>query len=172
MKIFLSVCLLLGLTSPALGKPTRQAVSLDCGSATLWLGMPEQSAVGALIAAGYKRTDVDSDNPLLFYDRTAKRSCDVSFSSSRLSYAARYWTDLNDGFDGVFDAVIGAFHSMTGGETRSSCEVFPGHVATPNGAQDSVDVTCGEKSVSIKKDHFPPPDMDYEVTESIGTYPH
>jgi hypothetical protein len=174
VKSFLNVCLLLGMTSPVLGKPARQVVSLDCGSATLWLGMPEQSADRALEAAGYRQTvGVGFRNPsmLMFYDRTTKRTCDISFSSNRLSYAARDWTDIDGGFDGVFNAVLGAFQSMTGGEFRHSCEVSPYLQASPDGPHNSVDITCGERSVSITKDYFPPPAMVYEVKEYIGTYP-
>jgi hypothetical protein len=153
-------------------------VSLDCGSASIWLGMPKNQAIKALSDSGYVALEQMFHGVSIFFNSNEKKSCELSFALERVIYACREWTDTANGFDGALNAVIGALQSMTQGKFTQGCTVLPYHASTPDGANESADVACGKRSVTITKMSLPQAvtktptaQVVYTVREAIGTHP-
>jgi hypothetical protein len=131
--------------------------------------MSKKEAIKVLSDAGYTQLKELPSHIETFLNATLKKACDVSFSASRLVYASRDWVDTESGFDGVFNSVLNAAQSMTGGRRTRGCDLLPYHKVTPDGPMDSVAIGCGARSISIEKMHFANSMVIYAIREEIGT---
>jgi hypothetical protein len=162
--------ILVALAVSVEAQPLR--VSLDCGAATIWLGMSKKEAIKVLSDEGYAPVkEASSQGYEIFLNETLKKTCDLGFGANRLVYAARDWVDTENGVDGVFNGMIGVVQSMTRGKRTRGCDLFPRHTVTPDGPTDSAMVICGERSISIERIHLPHSMVIYAIKEEIGTIP-
>ncbi len=118
-------------------------ISLDLGSVTVWLGMPQSDVLLQLQSAGYEVTGKGDSRTVLVGDSPEL----IGFKNGRLEYATREWyTTGQDEMEVVIRALTDlASHGGT------SCSIVPGRMNTPGGSADEIFVVCGERSLMFVK---------------------
>src|ERR1700684_2707728 len=100
------LCLLALCTSTALDQSSR--ISLELGSATVWLGMEKPTAKQKIETAGLLFSD-DKPSPngsVIAVDQQAKRIYTLAFENNKLVFADRNWLqDESAALPSVMDAL-------------------------------------------------------------------
>ncbi len=133
------------LTAEAQAVSNHARVSVDLGSVTVWLGMPQTDALAQFRSAGYKvlgdgttaRTDVQDGNHVY----------SIWFQGGRVICAEREW--YSSGRDEM-DAVLGALAAMASHGARS-CSVMHDTIDEPEQSAARVLIECGQRSVLLMK---------------------
>jgi hypothetical protein len=120
-------------------------VSIDLGSATVWLGMPQTDALAQFQSAGYKmlgdsttaRTNVQDGNHVY----------SVWFKGGKVVCAEREWYSSGRS---EMDAVIGALAAMAS-HGAHSCSVMHDAVNEPDQSAERILIDCGQRSVYLAK---------------------
>jgi hypothetical protein len=160
--LLLSIPNISGAASPTNLKP---AVSLQLGSVTVWLGMPEAQALTELRRAGLQVVSKANEGKTIFTDGHSFYS--VAFKGDSVVYADREW--LLSQKDEI-SAVLGALSTIAP-RGATPCTVHHAQVSNPALQADRVFVHCGTKSVLITKEKEPGTDAVLtDVYEFIGTY--
>lgn len=101
-----SVLCVLAMCASTAFSQSSNLVSLQLGTATVWLGMDRAVAVKRIVASGiYVPDKPNSDDPIIAVDLQTKRLYTLEFEGSRLVYADRNWLDDSDGLPSVMDAL-------------------------------------------------------------------
>jgi hypothetical protein len=123
-------------------------VSLELGSVTVWLGMPETEALSGFQRAGYKVLGMPSAlTKMIVNDKTAYS---VGFKGGRLVYADREWPSSGSG---ELDAVLRAMAALASHGT-TSCSIIHAPISKPDGSLNRIFIDCGERSVLLAKGTF------------------
>lgn len=141
----------LGLSFPprCFAQSAAEKITLELGSVTVWLGMPQQEALAKFATAGYKVQSAPSaDDPTWVLN--GDTVYDVRFTAGRLSFADRSWAGKN--IDSI-EAVIGALTTLAqyGG---TPCDVTHDRSVQPSASFDRIFIRCGKRSVLIMKGGF------------------
>lgn len=147
-----SIFLLLGISFVVAGSPDARSqsvrsqptrISLDLGSVTVWLGMPQSDILLQLQNAGYRVTGEGDTKTVSIGDSPAM----LGFKNGRLKYATREW--YIPGQDEM-EVVIRALTDLAsyGG---TSCSIVSDHWSNPEGLADEIFVVCGERSLMFVK---------------------
>lgn len=120
-------------------------VSIDLGSVTVWLGMPQNDALRQFQNAGYKvlgdgttaRTNVQDGNHVY----------SIWFKDGKVICAEREW--YSSGRDEM-DAVLGALGAMASHGT-SSCSITHDTINEPEKSAERILIECGQRSVFLAK---------------------
>lgn len=170
MKLAILVALV-AFSTPACVAQTER---LECGNVELRLGEPEKEATKALTNAGYTPLNIDSQRQFQlhhFYNRSAKDSCDVAFNKGSLTYAARRWEkNITSELDAMRN-VVAAVQSIAPVNEHNSCEVFSFQRSYPTHEMRSVSIVCAGRTVELLSGTMDGNPM-YDITESIGVFPH
>ncbi len=118
-------------------------ISLDLGSVTVWLGMPQSDVLLQLQSAGYEVTGKGDSRTVLVGDLPEL----IGFKNGKLEYATREW--YTAGQDEI-EVVIRALTDLAS-HGGSSCSIAPGRMNTPDGSADEIFVVCGERSLMFVK---------------------
>lgn len=167
-RLVLSIFLLGTFSLPSFATTSataRSKVSLQLGSVTVWVGMPQSDALSAFRRAGYEVANKSDANQILIKDGTALYS--VNFKDAAVVYADREWllSRKNE-----INAVMGALGAIA---PRGSepCIVRHAPVNNPSLQSDRIFVKCGQRSVLIMKDRQPSTDSVLtDVYEYIGSF--
>lgn len=118
-------------------------VSLDLGSVTVWLGMPQSDVLLQFQSAGYEVTGKGETRTVSIGDSPAM----LGFTNGRLKYATREW--YASGQDEM-EVVIKALTDLASYGGRG-CSIVPDRMNNPDGSSDIIFVTCGERSLMFVK---------------------
>ena len=118
-------------------------VSLDLGSATVWLGMPQTDVLLLLQSTGYKVSGEGETRTVSIGDSPAM----LGFKNGRLVYATREW--YSPGQDEMEVVIRALTYLASHGGT--SCSIVRGRMNTPDGSADEIFVVCGERSLMFVK---------------------
>ena len=140
-------------------------VSLDLGTYTVWLGMPETDALSGFQRAGYKVIGKPSDPawPLRFVvsDRS---TYSVAFRDGKLIFADRAWASSASDELGT---VISALASLASHDAHS-CTIIYAPLNNPDNSAERVFIDCGERSVLLAKSKISGFGNAMTITERIG----
>jgi hypothetical protein len=132
----------LKLHSQSVGsQPAR--ISLNLGSVTVWLGMPQSDVLLQLQSAGYKVFGEGETRTVSIGDSPAM----LGFKNGKLKYATREW--YTSGQDEM-EVVIRALTDLASYGGRD-CSIVPDRMNNPDGSSDIIFVTCGERSLMFVK---------------------
>ena len=142
------------VTAQAQSAAGHVKVSLDLGTVTVWLGMPQSDVLLQFQSAGYRVTGEGDTRTVSIGDSPAM----IGFQNGRLKYATREWyTPGQDEMDVVIRALTDlASHGGT------FCSIVPDRMNTPGGSRDTIFVRCGERSLMFVKG---------EAVEKTGVVP-
>jgi len=118
-------------------------ISLDLGSVTVWLGMPQTDALLKLQSAGYRVFGEGETRTVSIGDSPAM----LGFKNGKLKYATREW--YTSGQDEM-EVVIRALTDLAS-YGRKDCSIVPDHMNNPDGSSDIIFVVCGERSLMFVK---------------------
>jgi hypothetical protein len=125
---------------------TRQKVTLELGSVTVWLGMPKADVLSACAAAGYRATEVKDNGDVFISITTGTARSDqvyaVKVRGGRVIYADREWYSSERD---AWESVLGALATLDG----KNCLLSHQPVNKPESQMNRVFLLCGPRSVLI-----------------------
>lgn len=141
----------------------KSRVSIDLGSVTVWLGMPQADALLRLQSAGYQ---VLGDSAIRAVKDEYNNAYAIKFKDGQVIFASRMW--LRPG-NSEMDAILGALTELTL-HGSASCSVDQSPVNVPGISSVRVIIHCGDRSVALTKTRFGSPNLKDTpgVAEFIG----
>jgi hypothetical protein len=127
-----------------LAQPALQKVSLEIGSATVWLGMPRQEVIDRCASAGLKQMAADR-NGVLF--KSGEHIYSTQFKHDQLVFADREWISSENGLD-AFQSVMAALASISDSDkgSASTCTISHQPLTNPDNQANRVFISCGQRS--------------------------
>jgi hypothetical protein len=144
------------MTTYAQSAAGNAKVSLNLGSVTVWLGMPQSEVLLQFQSAGYRVTGEGNTRTVAIGDSPAM----IGFQDGRLKYATMEWYTYTPGQDEM-DVVIRALTDLAS-HGGAPCSIVPDRMNTPDGSANMIFVDCGEWSLMFVKG---------EVAEKTGVVP-
>ncbi|RSL15564.1 hypothetical protein EDE15_1055 [Edaphobacter aggregans] len=124
---------------------SNHGISLQLGSATVWLGMDKATAKQNIEASGLIFPDKpNSDSPVIAVDVQTKRIYTLKFVNNKLVYADRNWLHESDGLPSVMDALTALIDQ---GATK--CTISHAPMASPDTKMNRVFIDCGERGILL-----------------------
>ncbi|RZU39308.1 hypothetical protein [Edaphobacter modestus] len=130
-------------TSTAFAQPEHR-VSLQLGSATVWLGMDRVAAKQTIEASGMIFNSHDSDGQVTAVDVLAKRLFTLEFEKNKLVYADRNWLHESDGLPSVMDALTSLID-----RGATTCEISHAPLSSPDTKMNRIFVDCGDRGMLL-----------------------
>jgi hypothetical protein len=127
----------------AFAQPAHR-VSLQLGSATVWLGMDKLTARQTVEAAGMVFPDTqNSGGQVIAVDTVAKRIYTLKFESNKLVYAERNWLNDSNALPSVMDALSSLIDEGT------NCTISHAPLSSPDMKMNRVFIDCGERGILL-----------------------
>ena len=138
------VCLFVLFASTATAQPDNR-VSLQLGSATVWLGMDKAAAKRNIEAAGIVFSDkLDSGGSGIAVDPRSKQIFTLKFENDRLVFADRDWLRESD----VLPSIVDALTSLID-QGASQCTVTHSPMSAPDKKVNRVLIDCGDRGLLL-----------------------
>jgi hypothetical protein len=137
----------------------QDAVSLDLGSVTVYLGMTEVEALKRLSEKSYKVVQPNANSAIA---SAAGHFYTLKFRNGALVYADRTWTENPE----LIDAILGGLGSVARNSTNT-CHVLHQPVSDPDVSGDRFFIVCGHRNLLVGKLRIER-EIGPTVLESIG----
>jgi hypothetical protein len=150
-------------------------ITLQLGSVTVWLGMPNEEAISGLKNAGYSYLGKDGKLDWV-WNKGDDNNYWLGSASGRLVYAARDWqqrvgrSEKPERDAAVMKAVVGALKTLAKSDSSQHCAVDLDSLSDPESSKERVFVRCGERSVQITVGEIYGSPM-YTILDRIGEPP-
>jgi hypothetical protein len=138
--------LLIVLCCAAAPAQTGDRISIELGTATVWLGMDRAAAKQQIEAAGMTFDEsANSKGQVLAINAQSKRAFTLKFQDNRLVFAEREW--LSNGSGGL-PSVVDALAALADqGAVR--CSILHAPVSDPDTKMDRIVIECGQRGVIL-----------------------
>jgi hypothetical protein len=143
LALLLSASCVLVIFSHAQAASGQSKVSLEVGTVTVWLGMPQSQAILDLQKAGYKVFGQGDTRTVSIGNSPAM----IGFKNGRLAYATREWYSPGE------DEMVAVVNALTALASYSvaPCSLNHQDMNNPDGTASIVFLNCGERSLMFTK---------------------
>ena len=159
MMILKAALFFASITTPAMAQAHPARISLELGSVTIWLGMPEAEALRKFQSAGYKLDShpvkISKIDQFIVMNEAEKtdgipQTFVTAFRDGKLFYADRDWPIAGNDTNDTMDSIIRALGTLTS-DTPTFCTVTSSPISNPNMRAGRIVIDCDSRSVVLTK---------------------